>query len=165
MKSYIITVLILLIFSFVGNSQKDDRIEVNKLIDKWHSAAANVDQKTYFDILEEGAIFIGTDATENWSKEEFFEWATPHFNSGKAWSFEATTRNLYFSDDSNLAWFDEQLKYSDGMLRGSGILIKKENDWKIKHYVLSLPVPNEKYSDVLNVINSNEDILKSVEDD
>jgi hypothetical protein len=27
--------------------------------------------------------------------------------------------------------------------RGSGVLVKIGNDWKIKHYVLSMTVPNE----------------------
>ncbi len=30
-----------------------------------------------------------------------------------------------------------------GTCRGSGVLEKKENSWKIKHYVLSVAIPND----------------------
>jgi hypothetical protein len=33
------------------------------------------------------AIFIGTDATENWNKMQFQAFAKPFFDRGKAWSF------------------------------------------------------------------------------
>jgi len=42
-------------------------------------------------------------------------------------------------------------------LRGSGVLSKKEGSWRIKHYVLSLPVSNEKFTEVRDVINEKEE--------
>jgi ketosteroid isomerase-like protein len=40
------------------------------LLDSWHKAAeAKFD--TYFDKMTEDAVFIGTDATENWGKPAF----------------------------------------------------------------------------------------------
>jgi hypothetical protein len=41
-----------------------------------------------------------------------------------------------------MAWFDE-LSTQMKICRGSGVLVKIGNDWKIKHYVLSMTVPNE----------------------
>jgi hypothetical protein len=38
----------------------------------------------YFDKMTEDAVFIGTDATENWGKPVFQEFAKPYFDKGKA---------------------------------------------------------------------------------
>ncbi|MCD4730055.1 MAG: nuclear transport factor 2 family protein, partial [Bacteroidales bacterium] len=76
-----------------------------------------------------------------------------YFENGKAWSFVGRERNIYLSEKNNIAWFDEQLEYPGGVLRGSGVLAKEKNDWKLKHYVLSLPIPNDKFKEVMEVIN------------
>ena len=86
------------------------------------------------------------------TKAEFYEWQKPRTKDGVAWDFNAFERNIYFGENSVYAWFDEKLTYSGGTLRGSGVLIKRNDGWKIMHYVLSLPVPNEKFSAVLKAI-------------
>ena len=134
------------------------------MLNHWHQAAASADQQAYFDFIAEDGVYIGTDATENWTKEEFFEWSGSYFENGKAWSFEASERNIYLSDKKNIAWFDEQLEFSGGMLRGSGVVAKEKNGWKLKHYVLSLPVPNDRFKDVLGVINPKEPEIKEKEE-
>ncbi|MBM3434596.1 MAG: nuclear transport factor 2 family protein [Bacteroidetes bacterium] len=145
--------LIILLPSLVS-SQEKEKTEINRILDTWHQAAANADQKTYFDAIAEDGIYIGTDASEIWTKQEFFEWAKPYFEKGKAWSFTAIKRNIYFSDDLSFSWFDELLQFTDGVFRGSGVLTKKDGNWKLKHYVLSLPVPNEKFKSVMEVIQA-----------
>ncbi len=108
-------------------------------------------------------IYIGTDSTEIWTKQAFYEWSTPYFNSGKTWNFKTNSRNIYLSEDKNFAWFDELVTNGKITLRGSGVLEKKENTWKIKHYVLSLPVPNEKFKSVRDVINSPDEKIEKEE--
>lgn len=126
--------------------------QINTVLDEWHAAAARADMATYFAIIDEEGIYIGTDASENWTKQAFYEWSKPFFEKGKAWTFRAVERNIYFSDDQSFAWFDEKLEASYGMLRGSGVLRLKNGEWKIMHYVLSLPVPNEKFNEVNKLI-------------
>jgi ketosteroid isomerase-like protein len=41
------------------------------LLDSWHKAAADAKFDTYFNKMTEDAVFIGTDATENWNKPHF----------------------------------------------------------------------------------------------
>jgi ketosteroid isomerase-like protein len=41
------------------------------LLDSWHKAAAEAKFDAYFDKMTEDAVFIGTDATENWGKPVF----------------------------------------------------------------------------------------------
>jgi hypothetical protein len=43
--------------------------------------------------------------------------------------------------------------------RGSGVIQKTKDGWKIKHYVLSMTVPNENVDEVVKVKAKLEDIL------
>ena len=155
MKTKILLFTILFGVSLSLFAQNEKNI-IEDLLNQWHQAAANADQQTYFDFIAAGGIYIGTDATENWTKEEFFEWSRSYFENGKAWNFEANERNIYLSDKKNIAWFDEQLEFPGGILRGSGVMAKEKNGWKLKHYVLSLPVPNDKFKAVSAVISNKE---------
>ena len=144
---------LLLITSFSLFAQNAEETEINEFIDQWHQDAANVDREAYFDKIDADGVFIGTDATEIWSKDEFYEWAEPQFTKdGKAWDFKAIDRNIYFGEKSKYVWFDELLSFSGGTLRGSGVLVKHKKGWKIAHYVLSLPVPNEKFKAVMEAM-------------
>lgn len=122
---------------------------IDKMLVAWHKAAADADFEAYFDLMTSDGVFIGTDATENWQNQEFRAFSKPYFDKGKAWSFTTIARNIYLDKDSeNIAWFDEHLSTQMGICRGSGVL-KKENDhWKVKHYVLSIAVPNENVSEL-----------------
>jgi hypothetical protein len=148
-------ILSFMLFPFFLFSQDAEKAKINAFIDEWHTDAANADMEDYFDKIDEAGIYIGTDAAENWTKQAFLEWSKPYFDKGKAWAFKAVERNVYVSDDGTLAWFDEKLEASYGMLRGSGVLRLKNGSWKIMHYVLSLPVPNDKFKEVLEVIEGN----------
>jgi len=128
------------------------KVEIGRFLDEWHKDASRADMPAYFDKIDEEGIYIGTDATENWTKQAFYEWSKPYFDKGKAWSFQAEERNIYLSEVQDMAWFDEKLRSSSSSLRGSGVLIQKNGKWKILHYVLSLPVPNEKFKEVLELI-------------
>ena len=111
-------------------------------LDTWHNAAATADYDTYFSLMTEDAVFVGSDASEVWKGEEFKTFAKPYFDAGKAWTFSPVNRNVY--TEGNFAWFDEVLNSDHmGLCRGSGVLIRNEDGhWKIKHYVLSLAIPN-----------------------
>lgn len=146
----------LLIFASATLSAQDaSEKQVNDFINQWHLDAANADMEAYFDKIAEDGIYIGTDETEVWTKTEFYDWTKPRTKDGKMWNFNATERNVYFGEGTPYAWFDEKLSYSGGTLRGSGVLVKQGDEWKIAHYVLSLPVPNDKFSAVLNAMNND----------
>jgi hypothetical protein len=88
--------------------------------------------------MTEDAVFIGTDATENWGKPDFQEFAKPYFDKGKALNFTVLERHIYFDQSKKTAWFDELLNTQMKICRGSGVLVKIDGEWKIKHYVLSM---------------------------
>jgi hypothetical protein len=43
--------------------------------------------------------------------------------------------------------------------RGSGVAVLDNNQWKIKHYVLSMTIPNDNADEVIKVKTPIEDIL------
>lgn len=113
------------------------------VLDDWHLAAARADAELYFSLMAPGAVFLGTDATERWTKDEFRTWAEPYFKKGKAWTFKAVKRHVSYSTDGNTAWFDEELDTPNlGPARGSGVLVKISKTWRIAQYNLSVPIPN-----------------------
>jgi len=142
-------------------SQTVSKEEINKVLEAWHSAAAQANFEDYFDLMSGDGIFIGTDATENWQNKEFREFAKPFFDKGKAWSFSTLERNIYVSENGETAWFDELLNTQMGICRGSGVLEKKQNAWKIKHYVLSIAIPNEYVDKITQIKNESDSTLIS----
>jgi len=145
------TLIFILIALSVTNGIAQNTSEkeiINTMLVSWHKAAANADFDTYFDKMTLDAVFIGTDATENWQNSEFRAFSKPYFDKGKAWTFTTLERNIYLDADKDIAWFDEHLKTQMGICRGSGVVIKVNDIWKIKHYVLSIAIPNENVSEI-----------------
>ena len=158
----ILAVLIVLTLSGCKSMMENKMISkanINATLDSWHKAAAEANYEDYFALMADDAVFIGTDATENWNKKAFQAYAKPHFDKGKAWSFTALERHIYFDETGKTAWFDELLNTQMKICRGSGVLVKIGNEWKIKHYVLSMTIPNENSDEVIKVKASLEDAI------
>jgi len=138
--------LLFLIFSISLSAQEKSNID--KVLTEWHQAAAEANFDTYFSLMTDDGVFIGTDATENWQNDDFREFSKPYFDHGNAWNFASLKRNIYTEETSTIAWFDELLDTQMGICRGSGVLQKTEEGWKIAHYVLSVTIPNENVEEV-----------------
>ena len=137
----------------ISENYKTAQIQtINNLLDNWHKAAADADLENYFNKMSDDAIYLGTDASERWTKDEFYKFCKPYFNKGKAWDFKPSNRHIYFSDDLKTAWFEETLDTWMENCRGSGILVFKENNWKIKHYNLAVAVPNDVVKDYVKLL-------------
>lgn len=121
---------------------------INTQLEAWHKAAAEANFETYFNLMTDDGIFIGTDATENWKNDEFRKFSKPYFDNGKAWSFSTLERNIYVDDYQDLGWFDELMDTQMGICRGSGVVVKDSLGWKVKHYVLSIAIPNENVAEI-----------------
>ena len=121
---------------------------VARVLDDWHAAAAAADEGRYFSHFAPQGVFLGTDATERWTVEEFRRFAHPYFAKGKEWSFQPRARHVAFSPEGTVAWFDEALDTPNlGPARGSGVLLRSGAGWKIAQYNLSIPIPNDLTSD------------------
>ncbi|MTH15087.1 nuclear transport factor 2 family protein [Flavobacterium sp. LC2016-01] len=152
------TILLLLFVASFANAQTD-KGKINQTLDTWHKAAADAKFDAYFDLIAEDGIFIGTDATENWTKKNFKIWAKPYFDKGKTWHFTALERHVFFDKTGTIAWFDELLNTQMKICRGSGVLVKVGKEWKIQHYVLSMTIPNEEVDAVTKIKAPIEDAL------
>ena len=157
----------LLLFSTSLFSQKKGFYEnvqkkhVNKVLDDLNLYASAADFKNYFDLYAEESTFIGTDANEIWTKKEFMDYARAPFERGKALSFTSLKRNITFSNDGKYAWFDELLDTQMKLCRGSGVLEKIGNQWKIKQYVLSMTIPNDVNKEIIKIKTPIEDAIIS----
>ncbi|SIP89742.1 MULTISPECIES: nuclear transport factor 2 family protein [unclassified Chryseobacterium] len=136
-----------------------EKSEITTMLDTFNAMAAKADYIAYFNLFAEESTFIGTDATEIWDKKAFMVWAKPYFDKKKTWNFKALKRNIYFSKDGKLAWFDELLDTQMKICRGSGVVEKINGSWKVKQYVLSMTVPNEVVDKVVTEKAPIEDAL------
>lgn len=131
-------------------------LHLDSIVNKWHSDAAVADLKSYFSVCSEDFVFLGTDSSERWTKQEFYSFCKPYFDKGNAWSFTPVSRYWYFSQDHTVAWFDEQLDTWMHDCRGSGVLeYNPDTGWKLKHYNLSMTIYNEIVDDVLILKSSH----------
>lgn len=135
------------------------RQEIGALLDSFNTAAGRADFNTYFSYYADSAVFCGTDATERWDKNSFMQWAKPYFDRGRAWNFTSVDRHVYVAPDGLMAWFDELLSTQMKICRGSGVLVKKGNNWKIEQYILSTTVPNAIVDSVTLMKAAEEDSL------
>ncbi len=130
--------LLILLLSSTASAQNNEA-GVAEVLDKFHQTAATADWQTYFDLLSEDAVFLGTDVTERWPKAVFREYAS----NSNGWVYVPRERHINITPDGNLAWFDEVLdSASYGTSRGTGVLIKTDDGWKISQYHLTFPIPN-----------------------
>ena len=129
--------------SFCGSLAYANEKMINKTLDAFHQAAADAKFDAYFSLLSDDAIFLGTDSSERWTKQQFKTFVRPYFSQGKGWLYVPTVRNLSFIPNSDVVYFDEILmNESYGETRGSGVMIETERGWKIAQYNLSIPMPN-----------------------
>ena len=154
--------ILLPFFITSASSQNATLSKVNTILNSWHKAAAEADFNSYFNAMTDDAIFIGTDAKENWNKPAFMAYAKPFFDKGKAWSFTTMERHIYFNSNNTIAWFDELLNTQMKICRGSGVLVLQNGKWKIQHYVLSMTIPNDVSDEVIKIKSPIEEPLISI---
>ena len=74
-------------------------------------------------------------------------------------SGDISSRGTKFEIEGFLDWFDELLDTQMKICRGSGVLVFVNNQWKIKHYVLSMTFPNDNTDEVIKIKAPIEDAL------
>ena len=128
----------------VQNPTKSDLVKsLNSLMNKWHKDAAEANLDGYIRFMDSTCRYIGTDATENWERDEFASFCKPYFDKKTTWDFKTVHRTIQLNAENNTAWFDEILATHMGTCRGSGALENSNGEWKLMQYVLSVAIPNE----------------------
>lgn len=136
-----------------NQTQQNDIDAINRVLDSYHQAATDGEWDEYFDLMSEDSVFIGTDASERWTKTEFQAYSS----GSNGWRYTPQVRNINMTPDGKSAWFDEVLlSESFGSSRGTGILINTNSGWKISQYHLTLPIPNGMVRDITNQIKEYE---------
>jgi hypothetical protein len=122
---------------------------ISHFLDGFHQAAAESDFDGYFSHFAADGTFLGTDASERWSVEQFKQYAKPAFDKGKGWRYEKLERNIVIAPSGEIAWFDE-IMFNQGLgkCRGTGVLINSDGQWKLATYSLTMLVPNDIAYDV-----------------
>lgn len=141
----------------LATAQPSPEAEIAGVLDQLNAASTAADGDAYFDLFTPAARFVGTDATEHWTLEEFRAYAGPHFARGNGWSYPATDRTVTIApiDCRCIAWFEEKLtNASYGETRGSGVLRLTDDGWKIEQYVLSFAIPNDRADAVVAAVKS-----------
>jgi hypothetical protein len=150
----LISAVFLLLLSCPVEAQPPATTELNLFIDAWHQAATDADGDIFFGAMHEDCVYIGTDASERWTKPEFISFARPYFDRGKAWDFKPFDRDLHVTSDGKIAWFSELLTTWMGVCRGSGVLRKTDDGWKLRQYHLSVTVPNDLIRDFISLVEN-----------
>lgn len=145
----------------VNRASISSKVTIDSLLDEWHAAASEADYAAYFGFMDSTSVFLGTDASENWTKKQFETFSKPYFEEGNAWSFLAFERNLFFNKDSTFVWFDELLDTWMGTCRGAGVLEYSNEQWKLKHYVLSVAIPNDTMDEVISTKRGTDSLFRS----
>lgn len=164
-KNLCAILLLFFIYSCSENKPADQPVadpteskkQIAAMLDSFNVAAANADYDRYFNFYTDDATFNGTDATENWNKKAFMAWAKPFFDKKTTWDFTALQRNVYMGKQADIAWFDELLSTQMKICRGSGVVVKQGDQWKVQQYVLSTTVPNTVLDTVIKLKTAEED--------
>jgi len=133
---------------------------IDTLLNNWHKAAATADEDFFFGSMTEDGIYIGTDASERWVRDEMAAWSKQYFEGDSAWDFTPLQRTIYLDADKETAWFEESLDTWMGECRASGVLVLREEGWKIKHYHLSVTVPNDNINQFLPIATPSSKMRK-----
>lgn len=125
---------------------------INKKMNDFHDAADKGDAARYLNHFSEDGVFMGTDDWERWPYDAFSKYVDKHFKDGKGWSYKPVKRFTNVSSQQGFAWVDEIVESEKwGRFRGTAVLEKTEQGWKLKHYSLTVLVPNESWEEVSEV--------------
>lgn len=162
-----IALSLLLITGCASTPERSDRAEMELgiaqstialTLDLWHSAADTGNFDRYFDSMTDDSIFLGTDDTERWTKPQFMDYAREPFADGHGWTYTPGERYITVAHDGQTAWSDELLTHDRyGLLRGTSVLVKINNEWKIAQYNLTFLVPNAIAKEVVELISTHPD--------
>ena len=130
-----------------------ERSDVDAVLDAFHAAAADADEQRYLATLAEDMVFLGTAPGERWEADAWREFVRRYFSQGKGWAYVPSGRSVVVAADGETAWFDETVDNDHfGTCRGSGVLRRENDRWRIAQYNLTIPVPDELVPELVSQI-------------
>lgn len=143
---YCIFSLMLFVLPTMAREPADD---INAVLNSWHKASGEIKYGPFLNIIAADGIVLGTDQDERWDKAHLETFSKQYFNPKYGWAYKYDRRHISFNADSTTAWFDELFSINTKSFRGTGVLTKIGQDWKIRQYSLSISTP---YQDVKSTI-------------
>lgn len=142
-----------------------DATAVAAVLDDFHDAADKGDKARYLGHFTEDGVFLGTDDWERWPLPVFRDYVEKRFQGGKGWSYRAVERHVRVAEDGGTAWFDEIVESAKwGRFRGTGVLLKRDGQWKVAHYALSFLIPNAVGEEVSRLAQAAEKAVEKKEE-
>jgi len=141
------------LFCATAGASQSDIDAIGTVIDNFHDAAKHGDNSRYLDSMSEDAVFMGTDEWERWPKQpQFVDYVAGRFKDGSGWDYHSVQRVIRVSDSADFAWFDEVIESAtNGRFRGTGVLTRRDGEWKIAHYAMSFLIFNENWEEVVEL--------------
>ena len=151
MKNLLTFPLLFVCLTTYADNHKEEGI--GAVIDDFHAAAADGDKDRYLGHMTEDGVFMGTDEWERWPKNpDFSEYVEGRFQNGTGWTYKSVERVISLADSADVAWFDEVVfSEKNGRFRGTGVVVKQDDDWKIAHYAMSFLIYNEDWPAVVQM--------------
>ena len=139
-------------FALPATAENSPQDAINTLLDDFHEAAADADEERYLGHFSADGVFMGTDDWERWPLPAFREYVSERFSGGTGWTYVPEERYITVGPAGVSAWFDEiMVSERWGRFRGTGVLVREGEEWKLAHYSLTALVPNERFADVAEV--------------
>lgn len=131
--------------------------DINLLLNEFNDAAASASLTRYFgSFASKQSRFLGTDKSENWTVEEFWDYTSPHFKQGKGWTYVPIPGSRKIDIYPTFAVFDELVSSesfkSTGRGTGTCEYDSINNCWYIVTYHLTFPIPNPLAKALCNTI-------------
>ena len=149
----ILMALIALFLGSIAFGDHHDEQAIGEVIDNFHAAAAAADMDRYLGYMTDDGVFMGTDEWERWPKHpDFTDYVAGRFEGGTGWTYRSVERKITLADSGDVAWFDEVIfSESNGRFRGTGVVVKSADEWKIAHYAMSFLIFNEDWPAVVEL--------------
>ena len=156
-RALILSLVLALSMPTVADELATDQVAINNLLDGLHNDAAQARFLNYFARYTADAVFLGTDRNERWTIPEFKAYARPVFDEGRGWTYHMVERNI--EGKGEIRWFDEVLHNEKlGHCRGTGVVLRTPEGWRIAHYALTMLVPNSIAAEVGNQTQAADNI-------
>jgi ketosteroid isomerase-like protein len=126
---------------------------IGAVLDDFHDAAAFGDKERFLGQMTDDAVFLGTDEWERWPKHpDLSDYVSGRFQNGSGWSYRSVERHVKMAESGETAWFDEIVfSETNGRFRGTGVLTRQDEQWKIAHYAMSFLILNENWTEVIEL--------------
>jgi hypothetical protein len=162
MQRYLAGLLLIICSLTVKSFAHDHKIQtttenqaISQLIDGLHYAASQADLDGYLGSFTPTGVFMGTDDWERWTRPiTLDEYVKERFKEGIGWTYTSVERQINFAEDGQTAWLDEIIVSEKwGRFRGTGVVTKQNNTWKIAHYSMSVLIANEAFVEISKINN------------